>query len=259
MKATNQSSVHNGTGNGRKPLHRMSSSIMRDSVGSQFSNQLREHRDRIEQTTPHYACCLMPNNELAPNNFHPLIIADQVRCAGVLGYHSGVPCFPQRYAHEALVQRGIAGRRHPSAGRYSRGRDVDCQTIGSTKNTVRFSCGWHTKLVLRQQAFDSLVVLRRRKFNKAVRSIQSVACMYLAKTYYQISTMAVLILQSFARQASAMHQVRALERTGYVTTIQCARRAYAWARRYFSAVWFITIWCQSACRGAIAREIFGFW
>jgi len=103
-----------GTGapsNGRL-LKRASSSIMRDSVGSQFSSQLRVLRARIESTEPHYVRCLKPNEELTPHSFDPLVIADQLRCAGVLeAIRVSRVGFPHRYYHDHFVQRyGLLAR-----------------------------------------------------------------------------------------------------------------------------------------------------
>ena len=53
-------------------------------VGGQFTRQLQELRQKIDLTTPHYVRCLKPNDELVPDNFDPLIVADQLRCAGVV-------------------------------------------------------------------------------------------------------------------------------------------------------------------------------
>lgn len=93
-------------GRNRKQLMRGSSSILRESVGSQFSSQLRLLRKRIESTAPHYVRCLKPNDNLVPNDFNPLVIADQLRCAGVLeAIRVSRVGFPQRYYHEHFIQR----------------------------------------------------------------------------------------------------------------------------------------------------------
>jgi len=90
----------------RKQLQRASSSIMRDSVGSQFSSQLRVLRARIESTEPHYVRCLKPNDDLVPHAFSATVIADQLRCAGVLeAIRVSRVGFPHRYYHEHFVQR----------------------------------------------------------------------------------------------------------------------------------------------------------
>ncbi len=85
---------------------RSSSSLSRASVASQFSSQLRELRDNIDLNTPHYIRCLKPNDELVPENFVPVIIADQLRCAGVLeAMRVSRVGYPQRYSKDMFVQR----------------------------------------------------------------------------------------------------------------------------------------------------------
>lgn len=80
------------------------SSMLRESVGSQFSSQLRELRNRIGDTAPHYVRCLKPNDDLIPYNFQPLVIADQLRCAGVLeAIRVSRVGFPHRYTHWEFI------------------------------------------------------------------------------------------------------------------------------------------------------------
>ncbi len=104
-------SSFNGSRNGispmnKKQLHRGSSSILRESVGSQFSQQLKELRRRIDATTPHYVRCLKPNDDLVPDQFEAHIIADQLRCAGVLeAIRVSRVGFPHRYFHDTFIQR----------------------------------------------------------------------------------------------------------------------------------------------------------
>jgi myosin-5 len=95
----------------RKQLHRAASSLMRDSVGSQFSSQLRELRKRIESTSPHYVRCLKPNDDLVPNSFDNVVIGEQLRCAGVLeAIRVSRVGFPHRYFHDHFVERyGLLG------------------------------------------------------------------------------------------------------------------------------------------------------
>jgi myosin V len=91
---------------GSKQLHRASSSLLRDSVGVQFCSQLKVLRTRIESTAPHYVRCLKPNDELVPHNFDAMVIADQLRCAGVLeAIRVSRVGFPNRYYHDHFVQR----------------------------------------------------------------------------------------------------------------------------------------------------------
>lgn len=87
-------------------MQRRSSNLVKISVGGQFSAQLRQLREKIETTAPHYVRCLKPNSQLVPDKFMPGIIADQLRCAGVLeAVRVSRVGYPQRYTHANFVQR----------------------------------------------------------------------------------------------------------------------------------------------------------
>ena len=99
-------STRPGGANGKRQLQRANSSILRDSVGVQFSSQLKVLRVRIESTEPHYVRCLKPNDGLVPRSFQPSVIADQLTCAGVLeAIRVSRVGFPNRYYHEHFVER----------------------------------------------------------------------------------------------------------------------------------------------------------
>ena len=89
-----------------KSLQRKSSSIKQNSVGNQFYHQLRELRHRIDSTTPHYVRCLKPTDQLIADQFEPSVIADQLRCAGVLeAIRVSRVGFPNRFSHHDFLQR----------------------------------------------------------------------------------------------------------------------------------------------------------
>ena len=89
------------------PFHRSgSNSLIRESVGTQFSNQLKILRTRIEATSPHYVRCIKPNDDLLPHYFDSTVIADQLRCAGVFeAIRVSRVGFPHRYFHDHFIQR----------------------------------------------------------------------------------------------------------------------------------------------------------
>ena len=125
------SSVSSGVTPVRRQLHRQSSSLMRESVGSQFAWQLGQLRDRINQTTPHYVRCLKPNDDLLPDSFHPMVIADQLRCAGVLeAIRVSRIGFSQRYAHDAFLHRYhmLAINELQRKASFSQGKDL-CEVV----------------------------------------------------------------------------------------------------------------------------------
>ena len=85
---------------------RKNSSLVRISLGGQFRLQLGKLRDRINDTLPHYIRCLKPNDLLMPNRFDPAVIADQLRCGGILeAIRVSRVGFPQRYLHDRFVHR----------------------------------------------------------------------------------------------------------------------------------------------------------
>jgi myosin-5 len=78
----------------------------RPTVGSQFSSQLADLRNRIDQTAPHYVRCLKPNQSLKPSEFESAMIADQLRYAGVLeAIRVSRVGYSQRYSHSAFFER----------------------------------------------------------------------------------------------------------------------------------------------------------
>lgn len=113
-----------------RQLKRTPSSLLRDSVGTQFCSQLRVLRKRIETTEPHYVRCLKPNDELQPDSFNPLVIADQLRCAGVLeAIRVSRVGFPNRYFHTHFVQR--YGLLEPVAMLQHKNRQVSARDLCS--------------------------------------------------------------------------------------------------------------------------------
>jgi myosin V len=87
-------------------LHRLDSSVGRATVGGQFRRQLRSLRCKIDLTTPHYVRCLKPNDHLVPDHFDTAIVADQLRCGGILeAVRVARAGFTQHYPHADFVRR----------------------------------------------------------------------------------------------------------------------------------------------------------
>jgi myosin-5 len=87
-------------------LHRADSSVGRATVGGQFRRQLRNLRNKIDLTTPHYVRCLKPNDLLVPDHFDQAIVAEQLRCGGILeAVRVARAGFTQHYLHADFVRR----------------------------------------------------------------------------------------------------------------------------------------------------------
>lgn len=259
----------------RKVLRKTSSSLVKESVGSQFSSQLGELRERINRTTPHYVRCLKPNDDLVPDNFHHLVIADQLRCAGVLeAIRVSRVGFPQRYAHDAFVQRYrmLFLNEMNSLVRLRRGGDqceflvaeatkMVCEHIGegafSSREVQAGIQMGRTKVFLRSFAFEALERLRSVKMDFAATAIQKAARGFLGRLNFLIALEAALILQSFARRIHAIRRAVQARRRRAATRIQACWRGFV-ADRYFLSALFIAQWCQSTYRGMVARELCAF-
>jgi hypothetical protein len=89
-----------------KKFHRADSSVGRATVGGQFRRQLRNLRIKIDATSPHYVRCLKPNDFLVPDHFDTAIVAEQLRCGGILeAVRVARAGFTQHYPHADFVRR----------------------------------------------------------------------------------------------------------------------------------------------------------
>lgn len=253
------------------------------SVGGNFSTSLSTLLVKIETTSPHYVRCLKPNDKLIPDNFDPVIIADQLRCAGVveavrvsrLGY-------PQRYTHNTFLNRykvlaiaelkkasrggkkqrpvdtlvnAIATKiyelENPEAaaksskGKAASGSSVDLEEVGLQVGK--------TKVFLRRMAFDLIERLRKRKSNEAAVTIQKYARVYLAVHEYAIMKRGFIVMQSIARRNIAMEITKELRKKKKAVMIQTNYKRYVCRRKYL-AMCVIVKWCQRMQRGILGRR-----
>ena len=87
-------------------LRRSESSAMKATVGGQFRRQLRDLRTKIDKTSPHYVRCLKPNDHLVADEFDAVVVAEQLRCGGILeAVRVSRAGFPQHYPHAEFFKR----------------------------------------------------------------------------------------------------------------------------------------------------------
>lgn len=80
--------------------------VSRTTVGGQFRRQLKELRAKIDLTSPHYVRCLKPNDHLVPDHFDTSVVAEQLRCGGILeAVRVARAGFTQHYPHADFVRR----------------------------------------------------------------------------------------------------------------------------------------------------------
>jgi hypothetical protein len=89
-----------------KLLRRQESSLGRATVGGQFRRQLKSLREKIDHMSPHYVRCLKPNDELVPNHFDRAVVAEQLRCGGILeAVRVARAGYSNHYSHEEFLRR----------------------------------------------------------------------------------------------------------------------------------------------------------
>ena len=104
MEATTKQQQTNSKATPNK--RKADSSVGRPTVGGQFRRQLRTLRQKIDDTSPHYVRCLKPNDLLVPDHFDTAIVAEQLRCGGILeAVRVARAGFTQRYTHRDFLQR----------------------------------------------------------------------------------------------------------------------------------------------------------
>lgn len=253
-------------------------------VGAHFSKQLQELRAKIDLTSPHYVRCLKPNGLLVPDHFDPLMIVEQLRCAGVVeAVRVSRVGYPQRYSHSQFVSRyrTLGAEEMKKAARSSRKvkpvealintiakKMVDIESKSSVATTptdkktkpaddsvdllaIGIQVG-KTKVFLRRRAFDILEKLRKDCMSTAATTIQSVGRGYIEYRSYQEISVATLQLQCWCRIIFARQRVEAARECINSQRIQSAYRRFA-ARRVFLSVLTAAQWCQSVHRGALGR------
>jgi myosin-5 len=269
-------SFSDGVSSRNKTLRRGASSILRETVGSQFSVQLQELRERIDATTPHYVRCLKPNDDLVPNQFEPHIIAEQLRCAGVLeAIRVSRVGFPHRFYHEQFLERyGILAVLKTKSRK--RGRDSCASLITAlipqvfalyTKQGIASDAGNTQKMVslgmqvgfskvfLRAKVFDALEMLRNAKLAQSAIIIQKHMRRSMAQLQYYDMYMATITIQCFFRMIGAHRRRRTFMEHSAAMRIQCAWRRF-FAETELMAAKLIAHFCQAYRRGAIARRLY---
>ncbi|GMI63685.1 ARABIDOPSIS THALIANA MYOSIN 1, myosin 2, ARABIDOPSIS THALIANA MYOSIN 4 [Hibiscus trionum] len=78
----------------------------KQTVGAKFKGQVFKLMHQLENTRPHFICCIKPNTKQLPGMFEEDIVLQQLRCYGILEVirvsRSG---YPTRMTHQAFAER----------------------------------------------------------------------------------------------------------------------------------------------------------
>eukprot|EP00978_Attheya_sp_CCMP212_P039436 scaffold205045_cov48-Attheya_sp.AAC.1 len=269
---------------GRNPRSGRSAGA-RVTVGGQFSKQLKELRAKIDMTSPHYVRCLKPNDQLVPDHFDPLIITDQLRCAGVVeAVRVSRVGFPSRYTHAQFVQRyGVLGitalKKARNSSKKTRPVEALVNAIAEQVYTVEqkqvsqkpheeaagekladgtvdlMSVGMQvgkTKVFLRRKAYEVIESLRSRRMVVAAIIVQATARRHIQSREWNTMKDSVLLIQSVARMRAATVKVQHVRETHNAILIQTQLRRMV-ARNTYAAILMVTRWLQKMQRGRVGR------
>jgi ankyrin repeat protein len=114
-----------------------------------------------------------------------------------------------------------------------------------------------SKVFIRGSSYEALEMLRNKKIVHAVTKIQATFRMFAQRIEYEISIYAVKLIQRFIRQIGAYRRMKLLRKYNALTVIQRSFRCFR-ARSQLKAAKQISIWLQSAHRGAVARQYCAF-
>jgi len=260
-------------------------------VGGHFASQLQSLRAKIELTSPHYVRCLKPNGLLVPDHFDPLMIVEQLRCAGVVeAVRVSRVGYPQRYNHSQFVSRyrtlglcemkkaaksssrkvkpvvvlvdAIARKmvdtidRSLSANKSPPPMKKDGRKSNSSEGTVDLmAVGMQvgkTKVFLRRRAFDILEQMRKGHMATAAVKIQVIARGYIHRRSYKECREANLQLQCWVRGIFAVRKVQMARENFNAQRIQKTYRQHR-ARAVYLSMLTIVRWCQRRRRGLLGR------
>jgi hypothetical protein len=244
-------------------------------VGGHFASQLASLRAKIDLTSPHYVRCLKPNGLLVPDNFDPMMIVEQLRCAGVVeAVRVSRVGFPQRYTHSKFISRyrTIALREMKKAAKSSTRKVKPVEVLvdaiakkiagitspGGGDDNNLLSVGMQvgkTMVFLRRRAFDIIEKLRKDNMATAATKVQAIARGYILERTYREYCAANLQLQCWVRVIIAVRKVQNAREQLSALLIQREYRKHT-ARVSYLGVLYIARWCQKRLRGSMDRSIY---
>ena len=238
-----------------------SGSGQRPTVGIQFSSQLQSLRVKIDLTSPHYVRCLKPNNQLVPDHFDAALIADQLRCAGVIeAVRVSRLGYPQRFSHNQFIARyKILStkklKKKDVAKKYDPAKALVHSIMKKLKDQpddAGIQVG-KTKVFLKRNAYGLLEKLRRERIASATIIIQKTARRFICQKMFARAFRFVLTIQCFVRRMLATKQVSDMRQQHNSILIQRFVRKYA-AKKLLLSAKAIALWCQMHQRGAVGRQ-----
>ncbi|DBA00581.1 TPA: hypothetical protein N0F65_007710 [Lagenidium giganteum] len=260
-----------GTGN-RTSMLRRRTSIIADTVGTQFKSQLNGLMEDIRRTNVHYVRCIKPNSKKSPHVFCKTRVTEQLQCAGVVEAVRISRCaFPNRLLQTVFLERfrGIALSNKNSTASTAAFANVTANDPEEIiARAVKDLLSNHlmpgkdsdyqigkSRVFFKKGALESLEEVRSRKLNSAAVVVQRFAKMWMAMAVYKaMRSSAIMIqanfrcynnrtrfvkqrkaavkIQTAIRRRSAQHFVLEMRKNHHATQIQNVFKMYVCRRRY---------------------------
>ncbi|XP_015170182.1 myosin-2-like isoform X2 [Solanum tuberosum] len=213
----------------------------KQSVATKFKDNLFKLMQQLENTIPHFICCIKPNNKQLPGMSDKDLVIEQLRCCGVLEVvrisRSG---YPTRLTHQEFTSR--YGFLLP--------KDNACQDPLSMSVAILHQFGilpelyqvGYTKLYFRSGQIASLEDVRNQVLQGTLE-VQKCFRRHRARRHFHELKGGVIILQSFIRGE--------IERRLYNTKVMSKGKV---AREGSDEQLVAVVQIQSAIRGWLARR-----
>ena len=234
------------------------------------------------------------NNLLVPDHFDVALIADQLRCAGVIeAVRVSRLGYPQRFLHNQFIARYHmleSKRRNINLTKYASGEHsctafvcgIATHIHDNTPPQLKCELYFHfssakalvgsitqqlmgqtdlgiqvgkTKVFFRRKAFDLLEKLRRERTTSAALILQKTARKHLALKHCAKTILSAITIQSAVRKALAKKVVMGMRQQQNATIIQRSWQKYA-AKKLLSLAKIVARWCQSHYRGKVGRCLY---
>ncbi|GLE00942.1 hypothetical protein PINS_up009739 [Pythium insidiosum] len=250
---------------GRPAALKRRTSIIADTVGTQFKSQLNGLMEDIRRTNVHYIRCIKPNSRKSPMVFCKKRVTEQLQCAGVVeAVRISRMAFPNRVLQTVFLERFRALAKAPLAVAES-SDDAVCTAVRDLLENhlmkdkmTEFQLG-KTRIFFRKGALEALEEQRSRKLNeaavvlqryakkwraqaafRAIRNasvrIQSAWRRHSARTRYQRSRRAAIRIQSAVRRHVAMRLLVSMRQNYRATQIQNVFKMHVCRRRYLKVM-----------------------
>ncbi|KAG7395397.1 hypothetical protein PHYBOEH_003796 [Phytophthora boehmeriae] len=272
IPGTNPAAAANAS-RGRPGLRRKSS-IVADTVGTQFKSQLNGLMEDIRRTNVHYIRCLKPNGKKSPSIFNKLRVTEQLQCAGVVeAVRISRMAYPNRVLQTMFLERfrGVASTTtvdgKPSAlAVLTASADENPADESKTAEAVRELLQNHlmpgkeseyqvgkTRVFFRKGALEALEELRTRKFNAAAVVLQRYAKKWMAMAMFQKVKEAAIVVQKVYRGHRSVVQYKK-QRQAAVSVQKYVRRHRARQLLVRMREEYRATQIQNVCKMFVARR-----